>query len=34
MAMILAGIAIGTIPYGKAAADRQIPQPVPDVVRT
>jgi drug/metabolite transporter (DMT)-like permease len=34
MAMILGGIAIGTIPYGKAAADRQIPQPVPDVVRT
>jgi drug/metabolite transporter (DMT)-like permease len=34
MAMILGGIAIGTIPYGKAAADRQVPQPVPDVVRT
>jgi drug/metabolite transporter (DMT)-like permease len=34
MAMILGGIALGTIPYGKAAADRQIPQPVSDVVRT
>jgi len=33
MAMILVGIAIGTIPHGKAA-DRQIPQPVPDVVGT
>jgi hypothetical protein len=29
MAMILGGIAIGTIPHGKGAADRPNPQPVP-----
>jgi drug/metabolite transporter (DMT)-like permease len=33
MAMILGGIAIGTIPQGKVAADRQMPRPVPDVTR-
>jgi drug/metabolite transporter (DMT)-like permease len=34
MAMILGGIAIGTIPHGKSAADRQSAQPVPAVART
>ena len=34
MAMILGGIAIGNIPRGEAALDRQIPQPVSDGVRT
>jgi drug/metabolite transporter (DMT)-like permease len=34
MAMILGGIAIGTISRGKGAANRQSPQPVPCLVRT
>ena len=34
MAAILGGIAIGTIPHGKGAADRQHPRPAPGVVGT
>jgi drug/metabolite transporter (DMT)-like permease len=34
MAMILGGIAIGTIPQGKGAVDRPSPQPVPGIART
>jgi drug/metabolite transporter (DMT)-like permease len=34
MAMILGGIALGTISHGKAVADPKVPQPLPGVVQT